>query len=687
MTQQSARRLFDAASDLAAECEGSVPEFVPILRRFLTDLDQYFDLAAFRSAASSSKIQRLENQVRYQKRRRAEAETELKRQLAPKQGLRIESLWWLRTGLADPSIPAQSLSSFAAEFPVQERPDVTISRNSVSRSRDCFAEILKHMNKQSLVNVGHAMPLGDGTLSDQSKAIIFLHLHDEACMRVKSFSDFLTLSNSRSRSSAVQNQILQVFGPGDVMIDVLCELVALERKNAARIAKSLLDTSQSACEALLEGFLKESSQRRLRVVHIVVGDGAPTNESAVKRMWRAYSTFKPDVLRYKVLCLKCASHRANLCVQVAICKTLVRNPSKNNMLVGTCIRLFKYVLDSYHAEFVYSLRQYILSNLVVFSDRDQIPSDSRTAAYLQLYGQDVLPPSLIQVLNVCVSKLAHLREGQASRDECCALVAAELAKQLLPVHDKPTPTRFFLFSACVNTILRMLLLNLPPSVWMKLREVCPQKQNGKRMQQILTYFTLPETGADVRRAALCLRLTMHAVAITAQKPTSTDSVPPLVRMGQGEVKKKNSADLREIFPLLSLDPAIHLSQTVASLLTTACHLVMRFSLYESYPYKIWTLSKVYNPVTYRACVLEFLEEPRGHNNIYIYYNNNINNNNNKNNCLYNHWSVHSRPKHFKILLMVRMDDSQPFIDISPSFFPRNECVDDLPASPGLLQTF
>ena len=92
MTQQSARRLFDAASDLAAECEGSVPEFVPILRRFLTDLDQYFDLAAFRSAASSSKIQRLENQVRYQKRRRAEAETELKRQLAPKQGLRIESL-------------------------------------------------------------------------------------------------------------------------------------------------------------------------------------------------------------------------------------------------------------------------------------------------------------------------------------------------------------------------------------------------------------------------------------------------------------------------------------------------------------------------------------------------------------------------------------------------------------------
>ena len=63
---------------------------------------------------------------------------------------------------------------------------------------------------------------------------------------------------------------------------------------------------------------------------------------------------------------------------------------------------------------------------------------------------------------------------------------------------------------------------------------------------------------------------------------------------------------------MSLDPAIHLSQTVASLLTTACHLVMRFSLCESYPYKIWTLSKVYNPVTYRACVLEFLEEPTGH---------------------------------------------------------------------------
>ena len=85
MTQQSARRLFDAASDLAAECEGSVPEFDPIFRRFLTDLDQYFDLAAFRSSASSSKVQRLENQVRYQKRRRAEAEIELKRQLAPKQ--------------------------------------------------------------------------------------------------------------------------------------------------------------------------------------------------------------------------------------------------------------------------------------------------------------------------------------------------------------------------------------------------------------------------------------------------------------------------------------------------------------------------------------------------------------------------------------------------------------------------
>ena len=90
---------------------------------FLESLETEFNLPEVpisSSQASKPSYEQLERQIRYQKRKREQAEEQLRDNMAARMGQRIQTLWYVRTAVADPIVPAQTLSNVCKEFPITE---------------------------------------------------------------------------------------------------------------------------------------------------------------------------------------------------------------------------------------------------------------------------------------------------------------------------------------------------------------------------------------------------------------------------------------------------------------------------------------------------------------------------------------------------------------------------------------
>jgi hypothetical protein len=134
----------------------------------------------------------------------------------------------------------------------------------------------------------------------------------------------------------------------------------------------------------------------------------------------------------------------------------------------------------------------------------------------------------------------------------------------------------------------------------------PRAQNQKRLTLVLEYLNDPNEGKHLRKATLCLRVSMAAVSITAKKPTEEGAVPTLVRLGKGDVQAETSKLTQEIISLLRNDPALDTLDTLIAFLTTQGHINIRFQIYLEYPTMLWKLTKKFNRTGYMQ---EFLEEP------------------------------------------------------------------------------
>ena len=109
------------------------------LRRVTTDGVQYDDRLA---------VRQLENSLRYQKRRRKDIESQLDTERNPHRGRMVQALWFVRIGLANPSVPGRTLSSLLSSLPKDECSGV--SHYYVGRVRDAFAELLKILQSREL---------------------------------------------------------------------------------------------------------------------------------------------------------------------------------------------------------------------------------------------------------------------------------------------------------------------------------------------------------------------------------------------------------------------------------------------------------------------------------------------------------------------------------------------------------
>ena len=66
-----------------------------------------------------------------------------------------------------------------------------------------------------------------------------------------------------------------------------------------------------------------------QVIHLLVGDGINTNESAAKRVLEYFSRRDWQAehkISYSLVALRCSSHQSNLTVAIAICGELLAKP-------------------------------------------------------------------------------------------------------------------------------------------------------------------------------------------------------------------------------------------------------------------------------------------------------------------------------------------------------------------------
>ncbi|CAK0814231.1 unnamed protein product, partial [Prorocentrum cordatum] len=517
---------------------------------------------------------------------------------------RIELIWFVRAGLADPSIPRRVLANMFYDHPLEHSQP--ISQSLVSVVRDAFVEVLKKINRSRASYL---------VSSPGSDPLFVHHVHDEAAMRMKSFAAVESgdlrlppkhggggLLLPRSHTSKVQNHVVTL-KRGDVSVEWWSELQALLKKDASTVATSII----GVVEAILEEVDREKlGDTVLRLVHLVTGDAIPTNHAAMKLV--ASHFMRPDApswFLYRACLWICATHQANLATAVAVCRSAAKKDVDRNPLQANCSRFFKHLMPEYIEEFGRNLRQYVVREMA--RRQGAGAAAGGVASQMQrLYGKDVLPDALLDVYAPDLSKLeAPYAEGD--RPKACGEVYVALHKLVLRCESKPIRSRFWLFAECVATLLRMKLIGLPSSVF-TLQTIKPRAENQTRLRKFREWYDAPATVGDLKRASLCLQLTGIATSISAQKQ-SGDREPTLVRLGRGEVQERVSARLGELIPLLAQDACLDCAGALADLLRTASHVVGRFDEYQTYPTELWRLTKRYNPDGYPTAAKSFLKEP------------------------------------------------------------------------------
>ena len=141
------------------------------LQTLLDALGQDFDLAAEGYHASqragkqgTSKAGRLftkgqlARKVRHLSTSRASIMKQQKEFIAGRFAGRINVMWAVRVGLADPNTSSESVEAWVTEFPPNETKNV--SGGSVPRRRDCWVELVKYQNRQIATSWGAQNSLG-----------------------------------------------------------------------------------------------------------------------------------------------------------------------------------------------------------------------------------------------------------------------------------------------------------------------------------------------------------------------------------------------------------------------------------------------------------------------------------------------------------------------------------------------
>lgn len=559
----------------------------------------------------------LMRQVRYHKRQKKAVDEQLRKTQGQHIGGLIPIEVFVRVGLSDPSLNNRQLKRILSkDFAAP------ISHVYAGTVRDSFAEILKHLAQTAVERTLACAPVGPSGVS--ACPLFIVHIHDEATMRFRSYdrvaveafgSDGTGVAFSRGRYSKVQNNAMSiVFGGANKKIEWFSELQPLSKKDGPTLATALIKCV-SGILGPIAAAIRRGQGKKVRCIHLLVGDGVNTNENGAKRMLHHFlvSQAAPSEVQYRLLMWKCSSHQANLVVLVAITGRLLNDALEGDDLCATLSRLYKYLIPAYLEEYTGMLRQHVVERFVLRHDvgsAEAQAQQARTAQLVALYGSAVLPPRLVSIRNGDLTKMEHVApegvDDRAVRKEMFEC----LLRLVLIVEEKPVVTRFFLFAPCCFALLRMKLLDLPVGL-LGVGATKPAADTSRRIAAVQKFYTHPETPGRLRRVALCLRLTLFATSLTAKGPQGEGDSgdPPLVRLGKGEVQIRTSKLLCEILPLVPADPVLDREATLRKLLVTETHIIIRFDAYRRYPTRLWALTKQFNASGFAAEMVTFLNLP------------------------------------------------------------------------------
>ena len=606
----AARSAKQALDNLTEELASSdFTHLLPQIGGLVNILQDTFDLSSVKGLSTFDKLAKAKDHAKYLTKKVKKRHLEIARLQGRRVGGRIHTSWLIRAGLSLPSLPVASVSSYLRDFPADEAH--AISPTYVGVAKDAFCELVKDFNAKEISNLCSSMTeIWPRAVAAPWVPIVVVHVHDEASMRVRSFLDDthpeLTRPASkrivRTRYSKVMNHAVWVC-VGSKALEHYTELHAVHRKDAPTIAKSLHDAFSPIVNAVQASKPPDLAPgQRARILHILTGDGVGTNLAAAKRLWQKMEAGTSDTT-YRIVNLICGSHIANLVVKAAVLGgRSYKKPEKESDICCALSRLCKHLLPYYSEEFGRNLMNAVVDNFSTEVGGPN-PDHERYVSNLRgLYGQDIINDDIVRLLNHSFDPWSH-RGPEDPADDIRARrgrLHASLFKLILRPEEKPCVTRFWTFGEGVRILLRADILRVPINIYAPVSS-SPTPDNKVRLEGFKAFASAPSTPPRLRSLAMALQLSDIALNISAKQPDQfllehDADEPALVRLGSGEVQARSSKRLCEILALLSsgADPLADVASACFTLLLTQLHIVSRFSMYYTFPYALWRLSRRYN---------------------------------------------------------------------------------------------
>ena len=548
-------------------------------------------------------------------RRVDELEAQLAKHTAAKlAGGRLSEDCYVRVFLASPVATGRALARSFRDILGPE--GAVVSRRSMENIRDTWVEMYKKMVLTccaEMVAAGAAAARQNG----RACALVFLkHCQDECDARLRSGDprDGPKVPR-RGRASKVQQHVLRL-AVGSRERDVPSELEALGDKTAGTLATSFERILRSMASNLWPAALPASPETpETWFIHVLVGDGINTNEAAAKILWSCMSTapLSPNV-RYFLILVKCATHQAALSAKAMVegVPAKIAGGELHVSLVGTAVRLFKYVLCDYFEEVCAAVQAWVEETLeVVDSSRADISGQKQTAALHELYTDHVLPNLMLALFNNGLDRMSHIvgngKDPVKERPLLVGQFAQFFVTHMAHVDSCPTPNRFFTFRAAVDRMTAMHLVSFPKHA-LQFRRGNMREESQKRVKRILAFFNHAEAGQLLRRTSLCFQITGGVEAlVTAQRQPSE---PPLaVRLCKGEADDLVRERLQRIFGCMPLDSFLQIGPAAGALLGTATDLYVRMGQFKEYPTRLVKMSLRWFPESSPTSCDDFLFAP------------------------------------------------------------------------------
>ena len=243
------------------------------------------------------------------------------------------------------------------------------------------------------------------------------------------------------------------------------DLQPMGRKDAVSLAKALVLAAKPVLQASSSAAC--SAQQQCRFIHVVTGDGVQTNLAACRRVWKHLSQQCFSRLEYSLVVHVCASHIANLVVQIAVVRKRLPKadcPDKGDALCIAASRYFKHLVPAYAEEFRSNLQQQVVDRFNVTGDLSVCREAPPYELWEHLYGDDIIPSSIQELLNASLKPWQHFSDKAESLGTLRGKLHIALYRAIVQADESPVVTRFWTFGVCIRTLLRIVLLGVDLSV-------------------------------------------------------------------------------------------------------------------------------------------------------------------------------------------------------------------------------